>query len=691
MKSIKTKMLISFIVAFLLISLSTGFFIFLKLDMTLRDQSRMLSSDLTVLINENLVGYHNMFETVISFNRKELMHRAEDLASHPLMVVNAEMFRVTELTGLLDASKAEFDFALLFDLEGHHIASYPSDIGADIDVQWIENYYKSWELKRRVQNFLKKGSVHGQDNGKNHELCVITEHGADFLEALKMTDRKYTGDRFLSRASAAIVKDDFQDPIAVLITGRILNDFNEPLDGFYKDTGLVCAVYSGNYPIAHAGFGHREGNSAAIKHLSINNEIVKKVYAADKPVQAPVTLAGINYYTISSAIKDSNGKNVAFLLAGIPRQQVIESERAFISHGVNAINNFKNWFFGIGTLTLFAFVTIALIITGKIAGPLRKLSEATRQVAKGDFDRQIEVKSDDEIGRLAQDFNTMVKHLGVRRDQLENAKNTAEAANYTKSEFLANMSHELRTPLNHIIGFTELVVDKNFGELNEIQEEYLNDSLASSRHLLSLINDILDLSKVEAGKFELELKDINLGDFFKNCLVMIREKAKEQEIKLVTEINGIPDTIIADERRLKQVLYNLLSNAVKFTPHGGSITLAAAHRSFQHIGLETENGREISPEDNLMEEFRNSGIKGSFNSFIQIAVVDTGIGITREDIDRIFDPFEQVEGSMSRRFQGTGLGLSLSKSLVEMHGGRIWVESGGEGKGSTFQLVIPMK
>jgi len=168
-----------------------------------------------------------------------------------------------------------------------------------------------------------------------------------------------------------------------------------------------------------------------------------------------------------------------------------------------------------------------------------------------------------------------ILEVKVTAKALKQTKETAEDANRAKSEFLANMSHELRTPLNHIIGFTELVVDKNFGDLNEVQVEYLTDALDGSKHLLSLINDILDLSKVEAGKLELEPTDVEMKMLLENSLIMIKEKAMKHNIKLSTHIDGIPDTITADERKFKQILYNLLSNAVKFTPDGGEVDLEA--------------------------------------------------------------------------------------------------------------------
>jgi signal transduction histidine kinase len=327
------------------------------------------------------------------------------------------------------------------------------------------------------------------------------------------------------------------------------------------------------------------------------------------------------------------------------------------------------WFAGIVVSIMIGLFFLAYLMSTNlqriISEPIMTLAHIMKTVSsEKDYGVRAEKHSKDELGILIDGFNEMLGQIQVRDRKLEEAvvefrraKEAAEAANLAKSNFLATMSHELRTPLNHIIGFTELVIDKHFGELNEVQEEYLNDVLHSSRHLLSLINDILDLSKVEAGRLEFHPMSVNLKGLLENSLILFREKAVRHSVQLVMDVQEIPETITADERKLKQILYNLLANAVKFTPDGGRICLSA---------------RQIE-------------------DFIELSVSDTGIGLKREDLSRIFNPFEQVEPSTRRKYQGTGLGLSLAKKLVELHGGRIWAESEGEGRGSTFRVLIPVE
>ena len=303
--------------------------------------------------------------------------------------------------------------------------------------------------------------------------------------------------------------------------------------------------------------------------------------------------------------------------------------------------------FAIGSIALA--LVLGHAISSSLIGPVRQMEARLEQIATGDFTQAVRVPNRDELGGLAGNLNRVSAELGRLNEELE-------AANRHKSEFLANMSHELRTPLNAVIGFSEVLQERMFGELNDKQSEYVQDILNSGRHLLSLINDILDLSKVEAGRMELELAPFHLPSSLESALTLLRERATRHGIALGLTVDERLDDFVADERKIRQVVLNLLSNAVKFTPEGGRVDVQA-----------------------VLED-----------AVVKISVSDTGAGIAPEDQTKIFEAFSQVGTDLTRKHEGTGLGLTLTRRFVELHGGEMSVVS-AVGKGSIFTFTLPVR
>jgi PAS domain S-box-containing protein len=273
-----------------------------------------------------------------------------------------------------------------------------------------------------------------------------------------------------------------------------------------------------------------------------------------------------------------------------------------------------------------------------------------------------------------------VTELKLFEQRLQQKNLELEEASRMKSEFLANMSHELRTPLNAIMGFSEILRDGLIGELTPQQRGFIGDIFGSGKHLLSLINDILDLSKVEAGKMTLDLEPVEVWGLFTNSLSIIKEKAAARHISLTMDVSKAPKSIQADARKVKQIAYNLLSNAVKFTIDGGQVSLCVDRVPREEVGVASGSWthRGFSPPS------------AKFDEFLRITVTDSGIGISPEGLEHLFKPFSQIDSGLSRKFEGTGLGLAMVKLLAELHGGAVAVESAVD-EGSRFSVWLPLR
>jgi len=335
-------------------------------------------------------------------------------------------------------------------------------------------------------------------------------------------------------------------------------------------------------------------------------------------------------------------------LATVLANRTTAKTDALIAENASSYTSSRKLVIAVATGAIVLALLLGFMLSWSLIGPIQRIDSRLAAIASGDFSRHVDVDNRDELGALAANVNRM-------NDELRRLYSELEAVSRHKSEFLANMSHELRTPLNAIIGFSQVLRERMVGDLNEKQEEYLDDVVSSGNYLLSLINDVLDLSKVEAGQVELEIAPFSLREALERGVVMVRERARKDGVEVTLAADPQVDVVEGDERRIRQVIFNLLSNAVKFTPTGGSVDVAS------------------------------SGLDGE----VRVSVVDTGPGIAPEDQERIFEEFQQADLGSAQR-EGTGLGLALSKRLIELHGGRIWVES-ELGKGSTFTFALPLE
>jgi signal transduction histidine kinase len=476
--------------------------------------------------------------------------------------------------------------------------------------------------------------VLGQSNDRAGKIGSLQERA---LEYGKLQSRTRTVSEFLAENPTQGTRDINPGGFA---TGRGTTDVGVDLAAADLATRIASATH-----VDQLGFTPPAEDEQVLRGIRTKSEQlsakIKKIVKSDNRGAPEREQAVLRGQAVQVAIEL---RRLGSELANATRAKTA----ALIAQNSSAYADSRSLFIGAAAGAIVLGLMLGFVLSWSLISPIQRIEARLAAIASGDFSRHVDVPNRDELGALAANVNRM-------NDELRRLYKELEAASLHKSEFLANMSHELRTPLNAILGFSQVLRERMFGEINEKQEEYLDDILSSGNHLLALINDVLDLSKVEAGQVELETAPFSLREALESGVVMVRERATRDGVEIALSTDLDVDAVNGDERRIRQVIFNLLSNAVKFTPAGGAVDVNAAQ----------------------------------FNGEVRVSVADTGPGIAYEDCERIFEEFQQTEAGIKQR-EGTGLGLALSKRLVELHGGRIWVES-EPGKGSTFVFTLPAR
>jgi signal transduction histidine kinase len=467
----------------------------------------------------------------------------------------------------------------------------------------------------------------GQSNSRSVQLRRLQQRAV--YEQLLLTDA-----RTLQAAIKLRLDTESNRPFVTPVDLTIANEFNQLCDDAgIAGTGTSC-------------LGPSDATRLPLK-LSAIDPALSSLLDSSTPLFYPIAGAAPPAPVVASLERaDSFVRSFAAKLSVLASRTRVRAN-ALVAADHSSYADSRNLLLGVGAGSLAIALALGLLIAWSVVTPLRQTEDRLDEIAAGDFDGRLEVTNRDEIGRLAVKVNST-------SDELRRVYGELELASEHKSQFLANMSHELRTPLNAIIGFSEVLHEQMFGELNERQLAYVEDVLAAGRHLLSLINDVLDLAKIEAGRMDLELSEVAIPDILRSAVSMHSERATDAGVELTVATEPEEILVTADERRFRQIVVNLLSNAVKFTPQGGHVDVSAR----------LDDGH------------------------VEIAVADTGSGIAPEDQQTIFEEFEQT--TEGKQAEGTGLGLPLSRKLVELHHGRLWVES-EPGRGSTFRFTLPVR
>ena len=666
--SIETKIVASFGAALLLLLLAGGQMY--RSIIEYRDTSRMVAQTHLVLdaIEEVRFGMNALVNSQRTYlitgkelylaenKREEVQIRAVAAKISQLTADNPrQMMRNAELSQLLEERIKQMNSNIMLYRDKGFTAARERIMNGVADLTMVALEKQCDAMRAEEQSLLKQRSTMAEQKATQALalgafLVAVTLTGLPLMWwQVRRTQRERQAVESVMQESQLLkqISDDLKREDKVnQAYGEILTLINQ--DWFHVNDMIAAALQQFN------------------KHVSIMAGIT---YLVQQKGLVAISSHGIPLpKVVGDVAKESMKRNDIVRLRNIPADSILS-----VSCGIGSVVpaeiiavplSIKNEIVAVVELaSLHGFNETDLLIINRIA-PQLGFGIKQRKLEQEIKDRSVQLETANEelvtINEESQKLNSALlksnAQLELQKKEIVEANVRLEGVSRSKSDFLANMSHELRTPLNSVIGFSEVLQDQMFGQINEKQQEYVANILTSGEHLLALINDILDLSKVESGKMELELTEFSLREVLDSTVMMLREKALKGGITLSVEISPDADvTIMADQRKLKQILFNLVSNAVKFTEESGIIDVTAVRDG----------------------------------DFIEFTVADSGIGIKEEDIQKLFQPFTQLESGYTKTYEGTGLGLALNRQLVELHGGRIWVES-SIGTGSRFSFSIPL-
>ncbi|WP_048057902.1 cache domain-containing protein [Methanothermococcus okinawensis] len=547
---------------------------------------------------------------------------------------------------LLTKKSGNADFTTIFNSKGQVVVRSNSNISNDTEllplVKKALNGKSISSIELLNEDIIKKENL---ENKTRIEIIESKNYKSSGNLITNNSVKNKSVEKALALVSINPIKDENGHIIGALIVSKVLNKDNYLVDKIKRDTKDTATIFLDGLRIST---NVKEDNKRAIGTF-VSEEVYNKVIKKGETYYGKAFVVNNWYITAYTPIKNSDGKIIGMLYVGMPEKPFIALQ-----------NSIKNSIFGVGILGLLIALMVSFVINDKITKPLKELKKGARTIGKGNYNFRVNVNTNDEFGELAKAFNKMAdeirksnEKLKKQAEELEKSYNELKELDKLKSDIVAIVSHELRTPLTSIKGYVELVLDGTMGAITESQKKCLEIANKNIDRLKRLIDNMLDLSKIEHGELEMHMEEINLKELVENVVDTLKPLADEKNINIIYKINDI--IMKGDKDRITQVLTNLIENAIKFSPVNGKVEIQALKEG---------------------------------NS-VHIKIIDNGPGIPKKDLDRIFDRFYQVDSPEKRIKGGSGLGLAVCKSIIETHGGTIWVES-KLGSGSVFHIIIPI-